>query len=509
MTERRRLLPALSLRLRLVLSTIVIAAVGLTGLNLAISRFVRNHLVSRLDHQLDGVSGRFALQRFGEQTGEVRRPGGMARPRAGTGPGAVGSTPVIDPRGRGRNDRRPMPGGDLYLELRTANGKRLADPRVLTIGDARQVRLDLPEHLPTPTARGVFFDVNGTGGGVSHYRAVYRTVTSTDGRRFSVLAAAGADEIVNTLDRLRTIQWGASAAVLLAMALGGWMLVHLSLRSLRRIEEAAATIAAGDLAHRIPGDGERTEVGRLRRSLNEMIDEIQTAFQAKEESEERLRRFVADASHELRTPLTAIRGYAQLHRRTSGGGDPTVDHTIGRIEEAGTRMSLIVEDLLMLARGERLGDELARERVDAGALAGSVVEDARIAHDGAVVSVELDGALSLVGDPLRLHQAIGNLVDNALVHTPIGTPVVVSVRREGAEVVIAVRDRGPGIAPEHLGHVTEAFYRADPGRSRHTGGSGLGLAIVDAVARAHGGSLEVASVVGDGSSFTLRLPATD
>jgi two-component system OmpR family sensor kinase len=305
------------------------------------------------------------------------------------------------------------------------------------------------------------------------------------------------------MSQLRWIQLGATFGVLAATAGGALVLVHWSLRPLRRMESAARAIAAGDLEHPIADERSTTEVGRLGAALNSMMEQIRASFAEQERAQSKLRRFLADASHELRTPITSVRGYAQLHQRTRAGADPETDRIMSRIEGAGLRMGSLVEDLLTLSR-DGLTGAAVQEPVEVGEIVRAVADDARAAWPERSVTVRVADDPVVSGDPDRLHRAVANLVENALRHT--SGPVEVEATASGADVVVAVIDHGVGIAPEHLPHLFDPFFRADPSRSRDSGGAGLGLAIVSAIAAAHDGRIEVDSRPGEGSRFELRLP---
>ena len=372
-----------------------------------------------------------------------------------------------------------------------------------------------------------------------------------------------------------------SGAVILILAIVGVALVRASLRPLADIEETAAAIADGDLSQRVPDQDPRTEVGRLGRSLNAMLSQIEAAFRARTESEEaarrsewRMRQFVADASHELRTPLTAIRGYAEYYRQRGGvaevqgaparpalgradsdqaapdtavsprhayarpetGGPltrPEVDRIMQRVEQEASRMGVLVEDMLLLARLDQQRP-LERHTVDMLTLAADAVHDARVmAPDRSIdLSAGAGAAFLVIGDEIRLRQVIGNLLSNALHHTPEGTPIEVRVRlasldewhaaaaRAGRDVlattdadgppapavVLEVADAGPGLTPEQAERVFERFYRGDQARTRRSGGSGLGLAIVAALVTAHGGTVWVESPPEGGAIFRIAIP---
>jgi two-component system OmpR family sensor kinase len=244
-----------------------------------------------------------------------------------------------------------------------------------------------------------------------------------------------------------------------------------------------------------------------------MLAQIEAAFRARQASENRTRRFAADASHELRTPLAAIRGYAELYRQGAVRDADDVARTMSRIEDEARRMGVLVEDLLLLARLDE--QRPARtDPVDLAVLAGDAVHDARgLAPDRTVrlVGVRPDRGPEpsvVTGDENRLRQVVANLLANAVRHTPPGSPIEVAVGREGSVAVLEVRDHGPGITPEHAEKVFERFYRIDSSRTRgQGGGSGLGLSIVAAVATSHGGRVGVAQTPGGGATFRLELPA--
>jgi len=368
------------------------------------------------------------------------------------------------------------------------------------------------------------------------------TVDSSDGsRRWRMLAGRlddgrvlvlGEDlsNVDSGIDRLVLANLLIGLAVLIGLAMAGVWLVRASLRPLVDIERTAAAIARGDLSRRVPDGDPETELGRLSRSLNTMLSQVEAAFQVRAasessavRSEERMRQFVADASHELRTPLTTIRGFAELYRQ---GAVADASDVVRRIEEEAKRMSLLVEDLLLLARLDR-ERPLQFAPVHLIELVNDAAEAARAVDPDRPIEVEVGaraGALVVSGDEPRLRQVIGNLVTNALTHTPPGSPIVLGLYDENTHAVIAVADQGPGLTPEQAERVFERFYRVDKARTRQaargsTGaatanlahsGTGLGLAIVAALVAAHHGTVEVDTRPGQGATFRVRLPlATD
>ncbi len=377
-------------------------------------------------------------------------------------------------------------------------------------------------------------------------------------------------------------------AIVVVLAAVGVAVVQTNLRPLNDIEMTAGQIAKGHLDHRVPEGDPRTEIGSLGRSLNAMLTQIERAFHAQEaseraahESEERMRRFTADAAHELRTPLTTIRGFAAHYRQRGGAGSPPssgtgaadslgvryfagsgpaadglsgeeLDHIMGRVEAEAARMGLLVEDLLTLARIDQQRP-LAKAPVDLLTLAADAVQDARIVAPGRPVDLVVAPGTAFIvnGDEPRLRQVIGNLVNNALTHTPAATPVRLKIGRGTLEaeavdlarraepdahdgwasedeeasaaaaqaaaaqaapdgevpaVVLDVEDDGPGMSAGQAQRVFERFYRADAARNRASGGTGLGLAIVAGLVAAHGGTVSVRTAPGQGADFQVKLP---
>jgi two-component system OmpR family sensor kinase len=240
-------------------------------------------------------------------------------------------------------------------------------------------------------------------------------------------------------------------------------------------------------------------VGQLGQAFNAMMGEIQQAFTARDATEARLRQFLADASHELRTPLTSIRGYAELYRM----GAESPDKVMGRIEENAEQMGGLVEELLLLARLDQTRPP-ERVPVDLVVLVADACEDAAVMMRDRRLSFEAPAPVRVHGDAGHLRQAVTNLLTNAARHTQEGTPVEVFVGVDGGAAVVRVRDHGPGLPTEGLGHAFDRFWRAD--RSRTGGGAGLGLAIVAAVASEHGGRADVRNVQDGGAEFEIRLP---
>ncbi|MDF5757790.1 ATP-binding protein [Spongiactinospora sp. TRM90649] len=329
----------------------------------------------------------------------------------------------------------------------------------------------------------------------------------------TLVVAMDLSEVSQITARLALIEALGGGGVMLTLAGVGIAIVRRSLRPLVEIERTAAEIAAGELSRRVPDIEPRTEVGRLARALNGMLAQIEAAFAARSaseaaarRSEEKMRRFVADASHELRTPLTSIRGFAEFYRQNPEG-DPAV--LLRRVEDEAARMGLLVDDLLLLARLDRQRP-LATDPVDLLALAADAVHDARILAPDRELTLQVDGAALIVsGDEVRLRQVIANLVTNALTHTPDGSPITVRLSAADGFACLEVADQGPGLAPEQIERVFERFYRADTARTRaakNDGGTGLGLAIVAALVEAHDGTVSITSQPGKGATFRVLLP---
>lgn len=383
------------------------------------------------------------------------------------------------------------------------------------------------------------------------YQVVDPATGTTSQRTGTLVVGADLGDVNGTIRQLTGIDLIVSGFVVLGLAIVGMVVVRASLRPLTEIERTAEGIAAGDLSRRVPDQDPRTEVGRLGRSLNTMLSQIESAFRLRAESEaaarrseERLRRFVADASHELRTPLAAIRGFAQYYRqRTGAEGEtqhaeersadstisaseqdvpaavtvhgplprPDLDWIMQRVDQESARMAGLVEDLLLLARLDQQRP-IEHHPVDMLALAVDAVREARIIATDRIIdlTVRMSAAPIVLGDERRLRQVIGNLMSNALRHTPDGTQIDVrlsSVTFDSAPgVALDVIDHGPGIESDQAARVFERFYRTDAARTRKTGGSGLGLSIVSALVAAHGGTVSVDTALGQGATFRVILP---
>ena len=464
----------MSLRARLLITTVGLVAAGLLVANLATYRFLSSFLLDRVDEQLV-QAGPFAVRAL---------------------------FPEEDFPGLGRIPDVSLPPG-TYADFRDRSG----DIRRWTFfGFQRLPRPELPAALPGSGEfqQGRILTVEAARGASFRYRAL---ATAIPGQSGTLVVAIPLFEVDRTLTQLVVGELLVSLIVLgLVAALALW-LVRVGLRPLTGIGETAGAIAAGDLSRRVEPANDRTEVGRLGLALNAMLAQIEAAFEERRASEERLRRFVADASHELRTPLTSIRGYAELFHRGARSRPKDLAKTMERIEAESARMGVLVDDLLLLARLDQ-GRPLLREEIDLTGVVAEAVESARAVEPDRPIELESSEPARIVGDEARLRQVMDNLFDNVRVHTPAGTPVRVVVTSTPDDVVVSVTDQGPGLSPDAADRAFERFYRGDPARSRETGGVGLGLSIVSAIVEAHGGSVTVGQgPEGGGARFEVRLPA--
>jgi two-component system OmpR family sensor kinase len=338
------------------------------------------------------------------------------------------------------------------------------------------------------------------------------STTTTSGLRF--ITGLPMADVDSTVWGMGLILGGVALAGLIVVSLAGAVIVRRTLHPLERVAATASRVAElplheGEvaLAERVSDEDADpdTEVGQVGLALNRMLGHVGSALEARHASETRVRQFVADASHELRTPLAAIRGYAELTRRTSDEVPPQIGHAMRRVESEAVRMTSLVEDLLLLARLDA-GRPLGREPVDVSRLILDTVSDARIAGPDHEWRLALPpDAVQVTGDAHKLHQVVANLLSNARTHTPPGTTVTTSLSTVDDEVEVSVTDDGPGIPPELQGEVFERFSRGDTSRSRAAGSTGLGLSIVAAVVASHEGSVRLDSKPGR-TTFTVRLP---
>jgi two-component system, OmpR family, sensor kinase len=457
------------LKVGLVAATLVLVACGLLASGIAVTSILRHTLTNRVDETLLDASRSWA-----------QAPRRMPMP------------PIEGP-----NPARPPT--DFYVRGIDPNGRIW-----MAVNDrAAEPLLPADNNVgPVPVTVGSIDNSN------VEWRAM--TVRGLGGELTTV--AIDLSDVQSTVRSLIYAQVGIGAAVLLVLGVAGYWVVNRSLRPLVEVEQTAAAIAAGQLDRRVPQRDPRTEVGRLSLALNGMLAQIQRAVASSESSaaqarssEDRMRRFITDASHELRTPLTTIRGFAELYRQ---GAASDVEMLMSRIESESSRMGLLVEDLLLLARLDAQRP-LERHRVDLLALATDAVHDAQSIAPKRTITMEVfdgPGTPEVLGDEARLRQVLGNLVANALQHTPEAAGVTVRVGTDGDNAVLEVCDEGPGMTSQDAQRVFERFYRTDSSRARASGGTGLGLSIVDSLVYAHGGTVSVTTAPGHGCRFKVNLP---
>jgi two-component system OmpR family sensor kinase len=560
-----RELPARTpLRVRLITVLLALVAIALLVIGVAGVGFLRSYLDGQANGQLSAII-----------TGAPARD--LVRDYVNTG------------------QQQPEPGWTIYWLPGHGRAVQVAQPVQPGYGPSGDGAMAGPRITPGAgwlTSQQPATVAATSGGG--HWRVVAYPATIPDfatGQAINGTIVIGTDftSAYRTLAKLTGVDVIVSGGLLLVLAIVGVGMIRASLRPLNDIEQTAGAIADGDLSRRVPERDPRTEVGRLGRSLNAMLSQIESAFHARSRSEaearrseERMRQFVADASHELRTPLTAIRGFAEYYRQRGGvalGGEGTanggpgrpgqlppadLDRIMRRVEQEAARMGVLVEDMLLLARLDQQRP-LESRPVDLLTLAADAVHDARVVAPSRDINLTVGSgaALLVIGDEVRLRQVIGNLMSNALTHTPDGTAIDVLIRSgnldeapapappppdwpgepgDGPEpgqdelagpapagndsgveygtdswnapvatatgphpaAVLEVSDHGAGLTKEQADHVFERFYRAD--QARTSGGTGLGLAIVAALVAAHGGATWVRTRPGQGATFCIALP---
>jgi signal transduction histidine kinase len=528
-----------SLRLQLVAALLALVAVALTIISITSVIVFRDYLVTRADNQVRNLYHEYELVLQGSQGPQapgqqymrpgvayifgpfvaVLRPAGQQlSPTAGDNPSSTEPIPLPD-----------VPTDRAWL---TADAGKLVTVGGLSSQDKWRV-------IAAPVS---FKSFSGTSTG-------------------TLIVGLDLGDISGSIATLTTIDAIVGGLVLLGLVVVGIAVVRASLRPLVEIEQTAKGIAAGDLTRRVPDRDPRTEVGRLGRSLNAMLAQIESAFAAQassevaaRRSEERMRQFVADASHELRTPLTAIRGFAEYYRQRGGVAGPAteiaatetaaaetagtataaaspaltgqatdpatgplthadLDRIIRRVEQEAARMGVLVDDMLLLARLDQQRP-LEFRTVDLLAIAADALHDARVIAPKRTITLTVgtSDAPLVLGDEVRLRQVVGNLMSNAMTHTPDGTAIEITIRSTmlgpGQEPAVGldVADQGPGLSAGQIEHVFERFYRTDRARTRTAGGTGLGLAIVAALVTAHHGRVWVDSQPGFGATFGFELP---
>jgi two-component system OmpR family sensor kinase len=460
-----------SLRGRLVAGVLVLAAVGMLLVGAATYASQRSFQLDRLDSQL-----RVAVPALAH---EFRDPGSREPfPNARRGPGGP-------PAGGGAPT-------DTFGEQRGSSGEVLKSeflgPDDTGTKPKLPAQIELGQPQTVDTASG-------------EYRVLAEAVS--DGT--TIVAAIPMSATNQALERLLMVEGIVIAIVLGLIGAFALVVVRVGLLPLDRMGHTAAAIAGGDLSHRVATTDARSEVGRLGIALNRMLDRLEDAFAAREASQERLRRFIADASHELRTPLVSIRGYAELFRMGAAREPEDVAKAMRRIEDEAARMGVLVEDLLTLARLDEVR-EAPHDTVDLTVLARDAVDDARATAPEREITLDAE-PVTVTGDADQLRQVLANLLRNALVHTPPGTPIEVSVEGDEDAVRLAIRDHGPGLPTGDPDALFERFWRAEAGRERGKDGAGLGLAIVAGIIDGHRGTVSAANAPGGGAAFEVRLPA--
>ena len=531
--DLRRLSGRAPLRVKMITALLALVIVALTIISVASLTVFRNYQVQRANQQ---VTALYQQQVMGLHAGHGVNPGVTA-----FGPYLMAIVPSGTSLAQQAANQPGLPAGTSLPDVPTsgswykAHGGHLSNVGSVSGSDNWQV---VAQQIPVVSTN--FFG-------------------QSQQSNATLIIGVDLGDINGTISQLAGIYLIVSGIIVVGLAIVGIAIVRASLRPLADIEKTARAIAAGDLSRRVPDQDPHTEVGQLGRSLNTMLAQIETSFDARtrseaaaRRSEERMRQFVADASHELRTPLTAMRGYAEYYRQRGGlqaappppppappgqdaappaqeegpaasglasseaGGNggltrADMDRIMQRVEQESARMGVLVEDMLLLARLDQQRP-IEHRPVDLLTLAADAVQDARIIAPDRDITLDVgSGAAFLVlGDEVRLRQVIGNLMNNALTHTPDGTPVAVRVlpgpREPVPSVVLEVADQGPGLRQDQAEHVFERFYRADQARTRTAGGTGLGLAIVAALVAAHGGTVALKTAPGQGATFRITLP---
>lgn len=477
-----------SLRNRLVLGVVILSTLGFTASGVVAQKQLESFLIHQIDDQLLSVASGSLPQ--------VNRAG------------IINDDEYQERRGRKERDSDTVPQTPLD-RVPTSTSLTLLDANGAVVGgiggDLNSVSVTdyIAGYSPAEVAafEGRPFTVKAKG---ENFRVLALPLPSNLG---SVAIAQSLNDVDRTLSRLQWLFFFIGLVIVALIAFASRTMIKVGLKPLSDVEDTAEKIAAGDLSARLPDAKASTEVGRLTTSLNTMLARIEESFALRKSSEDKLRRFVADASHELRTPLTAIRGFAELHRQGAVAGEEDTKQLLSRIEGESVRMGSLVEDLLLLARLDQ-AREMEHLPVDIAKITRDAVASAQVAGPNHPISLNGDvDELYILGDQYRIHQVIANLLANARTHTPVGTPITVSIAQSNDGLRISVTDTGPGLSDEDQKRIFERFYRADSSRVRIDGeGSGLGLSIVDAVMKAHAGSVSVDSEIGKGSTFTLFFP---
>ncbi len=490
----------MSLRLRLVLGLVALLVLGLGIFGVATYSLYAPSQYQRLDDQLKTTLP-YATDELYDQAGI--HPSPPALEPGGGDASSPGHSDMND------GSDQPEPGGPApsaalppgaFAELLTASGTVRTS---IAYAGATSARPRLTAPLAAVPASGRILTTASTTGGGS-WRVLLSPAQGVAGD--IVVVAVPTTGVTAALHRLLLTEVAVAIGLLAVLSAASLVVLRRGLRPLEDMATTARSIAAGDLSRRVAPEGGPTEVLQLGAALDTMLSDIEAAFAERQATEERLRRFLADASHELRTPLTSIQGFAELFRL--GVDSEHIDQAtiVRRIEDEAARMKTLVEDLLLLARLD-LAPEPQRDPIDLAVLAADACSDAVAMAPDRPVTLDAPAPVEVSGDVNHLRQAIANLVTNAIRHTPPGTPIEVAASRQDGTAIVSVRDHGPGLDAEGLAHVFDRFWQADSARAGT--GAGLGLSITAAIAGEHGGGAEARNAEGGGAVFTLRLPAVE
>ncbi|MFC0546803.1 sensor histidine kinase [Kutzneria chonburiensis] len=471
----------LGTQLALALGALALVVFGLVGI--VTTSLLHQYLDNRLSDQLSTTLAQFKASK-----------GSIGLPQ----PGKIGHTSEHDP---------PIgirvtfgPGSNVFLSDSNPAHAPVDDKQVIALAERALVAGPGPLHPETYIVAGG-----------SRYRFMSVTIPGV-AKQVAVVGLSEEDSEA-TIRRMIMVNLVCFGLALIVLVLVGQQVLRRGLRPLAGMAATAHTVAstdltanAVDLSVRAKGEGGGIEVEELRSAFNVMIDHIEQSLVARSAAEQRLRQFVADASHELRTPLTSIRGYADLFAYAAANEPAERERHLGRMREEAGRMSLLLDDLLLLARLDGAEAPLRPEPVDLVEIAVAAADGFQAARSDHPFTLEVEpSSLPLVGDPMRLRQVLDNLLTNAAVHTDPGTPVTLRLRAEPGWAVAEIADGGPGISPENQAKVFDRFYRVDDSRTRGSGGTGLGLSVVHSLVTAHGGAVSLQSQPG-ATVFTVRLP---
>lgn len=464
----------MTLRARLVVSFTVLLLIAIAAVGAIAMTSTRSVLIDQIDTALIEVDTRLA-----------------ALPGRGLGNEYIREfvrSAGLDPRGQ-----------ESYRLVRFPN----EDPDNIFVFDRYESQDDVPNVAqydvvdpPTPQTISAI-------GSAIEYRAIGRFVEPDNRIDYFAVPLTEVDDAIQGL--LNRLLLAGSIVLLIGAAITWWTVRH-DMRPVEDMIDTAAAIGGGDLSQRVPPAPENTEIARLGDALNHMLTHIEHSFESEQEAQHRLKQFIADASHELRTPITSVKGYAELYRAGGLADEEALANAMARIEKESARMGRLVEDLLLLARLDR-ESSLERGAVDMKLIVDEAVSDFETLEPDRPIHVSGDDSAFVQGDEARLTQVVANLLNNARIHTPPGSPVDVTVRSDNGHVVLEVTDDGPGIPPSELTKVFDRFHRVDTSRARKSGGSGLGLSIVSAIVESHGGTVAASNANGRGAQFTVTLPS--